>query len=396
MRVILIMITLTSMVLLGCSHAAKSPGTPDFETNLPAQDVSVNAGNAHILAAGTMNILDESVELNRDLKAYLNVTQLVGSYFWFYIDEFIPPDTFRIYLNLHNASGITVWDVCVVFDELFGKVLLNPDSYTDILDPHDVNPFIAFMKEDPNRRFPPIVDHEQMLLQYPSGAEPYIDFYIVAHLGGNAGGVYEIPWVTQDEPLPPKDGLTALRAEVLDHQQDTSSVVALTQALTGGTTTFSLDGDLDHWKAAISNTEQLPIGIHSFLLKASSPASPQYSTYKYFDIEIAEIPTEFERYPIDILNDDVFSHTNTTSTGQHGIASRGSNFYLTFQGHSFTEGAIYFTKSTDNGATWSVSENITSETNGYRELSPSRNSTASYFPVDAPEGTLAIPRLSGV
>jgi hypothetical protein len=355
-------IFMLAVVLAGCS--GNSPTTP---VQTPSQDNP----QVQILASGTMNLENQTVEFNeRSTEGYLNVTSLVGSNFSFTINGIVPPDILDITLRINNVSGLTVHDVCIVFENLYGKTVTNPDSYMDIFGAYDIDPFIAFRKEDPNRAFPPGIDTEQLLLKFPAGSSAMVNFFIIAHLGGNSGGVYELRDWKVDGELTPSGGSATLSVRVKDHQNDVSQVLADTTIFTGGLSTFTKSGtDAEVWQKVISNTAGAPEGTYKILVMGTSPASPSYQTYNYFNVDVVSggdlNPTVFGE-DIGIENDTMYAYTDIVSAGHRGMAVKGNTFYLTFWSTDGSgESAIYFTKSTDGGATWSSAIAVTGEGDGY-------------------------------
>jgi hypothetical protein len=109
-------------IFIGCSGGANQPTAPVSDEMMPAQ----HAGEVQILMSGTMNLDDGTVEFNnRTGDFYMNVTPYVGSDFSWEIVNYAPP-VLTIVLTLTNPTTLTVYDVCIVFDELYGKTVLNP------------------------------------------------------------------------------------------------------------------------------------------------------------------------------------------------------------------------------------------------------------------------------
>ncbi len=348
---------------VGCS--GNSSVVPDSFAEFPSMENNSQHGDVHILATGAMNLETGLVEsYNRTLSPYINVTSLVGSNFSFYINGMIPPDILDITLSINNVSGLIVYDVCIVFDALYGKTVTNPDSYIDIFEPWDINPFIAFRKEDANRAFPPMADTEQLLLKYPGGS-PLVDFIIIAHLGGNTGGVYSIEDWSVGGQLTPDGGTVDVAVSVNDHQMDISTVLADTSALTGGITTFTQAGYPNPWEASISNSEHAPVGVYTIPVMASSPASPAYQTYNFFEIQVSDVSETVFSDDIFIFNPGGANHWAGTE-GRHNMIADGDNFYFTFNSlyvspQYWAKGDIHFVKSTDGGETWSDPARLTNE-----------------------------------
>lgn len=362
----LVSLLIMFVLFIGCSGGGNNPATPPSDEMIPAQQ----AGDVQMLFSGTMNLDDGTVEFNnRTGEFYMDVTPYVGSYFSFQIINVNPP-YLTILMTLTNPTTLTVYDVCIVFDELYGKTVHYPDLYTDIFEPYDINPAIEFRKESWTRTFPPMEDSEELLIEYPGGSA-LVDFFIIAHLGGNTGGVRDffvlgsVGWLFSD------GGTTALVALPHDYQDDVSTVIADTTVFTGDMTVFAEDSGA--WVAEISNTENAPAGTYSILTMANSPSTPQYNTYQYINISVynpGEDPTWFGD-DIDINGDDAFYDTNIRSSGGHAIGCDSDNYYLAFAGDdNVKEGAIYFTKSKD-GDEWMNAKPLTDPRNGLIESYPS-------------------------
>jgi len=368
MRSILLLLSVCLvLILFGCSRHHESP-------MMPASNNDADMGNIIVLASGTMNLDYGTVDNNnRELESYIDVTSIVGSNFTFKIDEYYPPDLLKITLKINNTSPFTVHDVCIVFDELYGKTVLNPDSYIDIFEPWDINPFIAFRKEASYREFPPGVDTEELLLKYPGG-NPFVDFFIIAHLGGNTGGVYEINGWGVGGELTEDGGSAIIGVNTHDHQMNTTTVIADTSVLTGGMTTFQQSGFPNPWTATISNTQHAPWGTYTIPVMAMSPSSPQYHTFNFFEIDVLPSQPAQTRFgeDIPIYGDDILNDFNIVFTDSRSMACEGDNFYLVFcnMNNSFG-GYILFTRSTDGGESWTPVVTLTTPNDDTDEIHPS-------------------------
>ena len=368
MSKVTILLILFLVFAVGCSKNTQTPVAPVTD-DAPLSTSS----DPQILISGTMNLDDGTVEFNeRTPTVFFNVTSLVGSNFRYFINGINPPNVFDITLSINNVSGLTVYDVAIIFTNLYGKSVDNLDSSMDLFGVKQ-NPFIAFRKEVSNRAFPPIPDTEQLLLKYPAGNPPFVDFIIVAHLGGNTGGVYQIGEWNVDGKLTTAGGEATISVRVLDHQNNVVFVSADTTSLTGGFTPLTQTGDPEVWEATISNTLLAPTGIYSIEISSLSPSVPTYITSNVFDIEVF-IPddTQFGT-DIDIIGDQNFPW-NPGERGGHSIVSNGDHFCLVFSQTTppmgDNEGALYFSQSFDAGVSWSPSIRLTSITNDSFENYP--------------------------
>jgi len=290
---------------------------------------------------------------DRTADPYLNITSLLGSNFKFKIDGFTPPNILNITLTLINPSTLTAYDVCIVFEDLYGKKVLNPDGYMDIYGPYDIDPFIAFKKDDPIRAFPPGNDSQPLNVAY--NGNPNVKFFIIAHLGGNTGGVYQISNCFAFGDLTTNGGTATIYADVYDYQGDISYVVADTRIFTGALSFLQPSGSPNPWMASFSNSLGVPVGKYNILVAATSPANPTYKTYNYASVTVAEGMTSFGQ-DISPDGDTEFIIRELYSSGMHSMAVKGDEFYLVFSAFSPIDnhGAVFFTKSVDRGMTWST------------------------------------------
>jgi hypothetical protein len=279
-HVLALLLSIMLLSVLGCSSG--SPTTPTGASNSQPTPDSLNY---QVLSAGVMNLETGTVEPDREAEGYLNVTGLVGSNFRYTINGWSSPGVLDITLSLNNASSLTVNDVYIVFEELTGKKVMNQDGMIDIYGANDLDPFIAFRKESPTRAFPPGLDTEPLLLSYP-GSGIYVSYFIIAHLGGNTGGVWNLTDWTATGSLYPSGGSSDVTVKVWDWQNDVSGVVADTTVLTGGYKVFIKSATPQIWGATIVNSAGAPVGDYSILVRAQSPASPTYSYYKTFTLEV--------------------------------------------------------------------------------------------------------------
>lgn len=342
----IIFLTLVVLALLvaGCSGGGSVPTTPQSDSS-PEQIADTNNHELAILASGTMNLEDGTIEPGEhSASAYMNVTSIVGSNFSFTIDNFTPPDILEITLKINNVSPYTVNDVCIVFENLYGKTVMNPDSYMDIFGPWDLDPFIAFRKDIPNRSFPPGIDTQPLVVKYPGGSA-MVSFFIIAHLGGNTGGVLALTDWNVSGQLTPTGGNATVEVTALDHQQDVAGAYADTSALTGGVTNFTPTGDPLVWTADITNSELAPVGVYTIPAMAFSQSAPMYQTYNFFELEVAEIgesnmqqvgifqkPVEDEWFDVGVQPQGfvyvVADHPDTDNVG--GFPDTGSRTCLQF------------------------------------------------------------------
>ena len=276
------------VAFFGCSNSGSM--TNSTSADLPAStDEALFSNDYQVIASGTMNLSDGTVEPDfRTVDPYMNITGFIGSNFSYTIIGLNPPPfVWEIRLNLTNPTAMTVHDVCIVFENTFGKKVQNEDSYMDIWGPGDLDPYIIFRKEDPIRAFPPGPDTELLFLEWPAGVPANVQYFIIAHFGGNTGSVSQFDNRWWGGQLTIGGGLVDYHIDVVDWQNDINYVIADTTPITGGLTWFTQDlvNPLT-WDANITNSVGAPVGAYSCPIGATSPSSPGYMTYSYIDLEV--------------------------------------------------------------------------------------------------------------
>lgn len=276
---------------LGCSNSS-NPTLP-LENSVPVPVADARDSGTAILGAGTMNLDTGELIQSKDLSGYLNVTPYIGSNFSYRIVKFYQPCYLEVEFSITNPTSLTVWDVCLMFENLYGKSIIYGDGYMDIFQPYDPDPFIMFcMDGDSYYTFPPYETIESTgLIKYPAGASPMVDYFIIAHLGGNTGGVKFVDGEIEDGVLMPDGGTATLGAVAYDYQHNVQLVVADTTPISGGLTFFSPSGEANEWTADITNSQHAPSGDYECWIMAKSPSTPQYNTYRKMTITVSHYPT---------------------------------------------------------------------------------------------------------
>ncbi len=301
MRKMLLLVAAMSllMVYVGCSSSSQLPTQPNYP-NLPQGDNSSN---------GTELLYSGSFEIDLDTQTITRTDDRQSDYIyditWFLPDK-CPGGCFRfaivgvvgtvleIELTMENPLVIQAYDVRVQYLDLFGKTVLNPDSYTDFLGTpiSNVFPFTAFAKELTDRAFPMGpggIDTETMFLDFPPGAGSSVTYAITAHLPGTTGEPYEMTEMTQIGDLTPSGGLATISCRVYDHQDDVSGVYMDATPFTGAPVELLLvAGNPGYYDVEISNTAGTPVGEYTQLIMALSPNPQNISTYNYVVISVVD------------------------------------------------------------------------------------------------------------
>jgi hypothetical protein len=294
------LLILLTMIFMGCSTSNPVlPGRNQPQSDDTVQAVTDLTGDLYqIWMKGTM-VIDPStpdgiVLIDRLSDWNVNITGLLasacpGGCFRFRILDIVGT-VLEIELTLENPTNIQVYDVRLIYENTYGKTVVNPDSYTNMFKPLIIRPFTGFAKQNIDRAFPVgpgAIDTETLFLDFPSSAPANVDYIIVASLPDQTGDPFEINTMVQDGELIPTGGLSEISVYALDHQDDVTSVTVDTSALTGGITNLVPDSIIQYrWIAEITNSEGAPAGSYPCLVTAVSPNQQNVTTYHYFEIAV--------------------------------------------------------------------------------------------------------------
>ena len=286
----------------GCSGGAKTPMSPNDLTLSPTSD----NGERTFITTGTLtidpvNMTIQNVENRRPDLVY-NITGYLGNKcpggcFRFKIVHIVGT-VLEIELTVENPTQFQVYDLRVEYLDLFGKSVLNPDSYTDFLGTPltKIKPFTAFATSSPNRAFPVGpggMDTQALFLDFPPGSISAVNYAITASYPGMCAEPYEINGMNQSGRLTPTGGSAVISCHALDHQNNISVVYLDATPFTGVPKQMIPNAvDPTLFETTISNTQGKPVGIYKQLIMAQSTNSQHISTYNYVDIEVSEITGE--------------------------------------------------------------------------------------------------------
>ena len=283
------------LVFAGCSSSSNNPTQP-AAPDLPEAACSFD-GTA-LCYQGTFEIDLETQAINQienrqsdfvyDITGFLP-DKCPGGCFRFSIVGVVGT-VLEIELTLENPLTIQVYDARVQYLDLFGKTVLNPDSYTDFLGTPitKIYPFTAYAKDVPDRAFPVGpggIDTETMFLDFPPGAPSAVNYAITAHLPGHTPEPYEVSEMSQSGTLTPTGGSAIIRCKVDDHQDNISGVYMNAIPFTGAPVQLIFNDPL--YEVTISNTAGASEGIYNQLMMALSPNPQNISTYNYVEITVS-------------------------------------------------------------------------------------------------------------
>jgi hypothetical protein len=359
---VLILIVFSLIVLGSCSSGNQNPVTSNDsaynydQVNYPATANDLQDGK-NFLGAYIMTFDPETWETevvpDRTTDVFhANITGYLFSppcpakgCFQFTITSWVG-DVLTLDMALANPTSLAPYDVRQIFTNLNGKKVLNPDGYSDIYDPpstpEKINPFIAWAKTKPSRRFPAgpwSIVHEQLILEFPHGASAATGYLFECTLGGNTQEPYLIENQRQYGVLPDAGGTTVVLTDIYDWQNDINKATLDTISINGRVSNFSLISDSNTYRAYVNNYLHRPVGTYPSLIKAESPNTLNVSMYNYVDIEISDAPFSDNQLVSDCINCDA----STEGIGQKALAISSSDVFIAYSDNRMGPG-IYHTR----------------------------------------------------
>jgi len=273
----LILLSLLISLSFGCSSDRSStPLTPSNDANLPT-DLSDDSHG--IMASGTFEINPEDMTIqdvsDRISSFHYNITTFIGGYFRFYIENVSGP-LWTIRLEIENPTALQVHDVRIIYTNLYGKKVANPDGFTNFLDPpggQPYNPFHYFAKEYDNHAFPigpGAIENQELILYWPAGAQWYVTYAIECSLGGNAAEPIKISEIEQVGDITPAGGGKIITCDVDDWQDDISSVWICASDFNSEDVEMYQYGDSNTYIGSLVNLNGVVPGKHIVWIRAES------------------------------------------------------------------------------------------------------------------------------
>lgn len=269
------------------------------------QDIDSDKSERILLGGWTMNFNPEtqtvSVEHLREAKWHFKVTgwlqppncsDCIRVDINSYVDEILDVD-----VTIKNPSMYTPYDLrAIIFDDGIHE-LLNADSWTELWDiplvGFPINPFKAFAKDKPNRRFLPgdeNAETENLQIFCPDGNFA-VQFAVDVSWPGNCAEPYSIENFIQTEPLHDFVGSQAvLEVDVLDWQDDVSQVTLQVVEIIGADPINFEQQSENTWSVTITNNTGAGVGEYTAIIKALSANSGDLALYNFDVVTVSSAP----------------------------------------------------------------------------------------------------------
>jgi hypothetical protein len=300
MRLPVFILSLIILVIMsGCSTGLKSPSNCNIDTFLQTSELPIftDKDETHnLIGTFTMSIdvstLTASCDYDRSASTHYNVTSLIPLPIiqvnsWNPSTQIVDVD-----LLINNPYFLDVYDVkLIVYTDEFGHKLVNFDDWTSLYDiPQGlpINPFLAYGKEFPSRKFSGNSYLNGNLKIYCPGNNFTIRFAVDASYPGNCEEPYSIGVISQDSLYDQIKSASDIRIKVLDWQNDVNSVYLYCPLITGVSLVPFVQIDPERWKLTIENHGAPPGNYDSYLI-AMSAGSGSLALYDQLNIQIQHL-----------------------------------------------------------------------------------------------------------
>ncbi len=293
---------------------------------------------------------------NRVVAKHYNVTPflLPGYVTLKILDWDIANKVLTIEATLENPLPLDGYDVRGILTNMVDARLLNPDDYTkifDLNDPQVANPFRAYAKDDPTRKFygnyalpDQYIKSEIFEIYVPSGI--FASFIVTAAFPDNAHEPYDIVSIEQEGLLYEDGGSLVVTVNVLDWQGITAyEVVIEDNPVTGGDVLLTKIDDTE-WQATITNSGGALGGDYELWVAAWDQVAP-HALYNKFTVRV-ELPQPLWTDPILVAGEQGVDEILPR------LVLRENDYWIIY-----TDGTDALARSSgDGGYTWSEAEII--------------------------------------
>ena len=323
----------TCNALCACSRD-KSPILPAGESDSPGVAEGIQSSR---MLWGMWEISfdpwEQAIKITplRELQAHFNVTAILlppecSDCLVITVNSFDPiTHILDADVTLRNPLALAGHDVRgILFTDDYGHGLTNADDWSALWDVSGgltINPFKAFAKMEDHRLFAPGATHEEnYLLCIPT--PPHwegITFACDASWPSNCAEPYEITNFTQEDIFDEAGSSGEIHIDVLDWQDNVSSVAISVPEITGEETTQLTHQVGDTWGVNLVNNAGAAIGNYTGKIIATSNGSGKNKLYDFVSVVISEYNIAFN--PVDVTPPWI-------NCDQHDICAEGNYLYI--------------------------------------------------------------------
>ena len=264
-----------------------------------AESDKLTGSNTHLLGIWNLTFdrekgTLESIE-NRELSDNHNITQLVNvSYVINSYDPYM--GILEVDVTITNKTAYDAYDLrLIVYTDNLGNRLFNADDWTSLYDiggGAQINPFKAYAKSQPNRKFSGngAKFTERLQLYFPAGFKN-LSYAISASWPGNCSEPYEISNFIQGNLYDQSNSQTDIYVDVYDWQNNVNSVNLWCPSIMLTSTRPFTKISSKSWKITLSNEKAVKAGNYACAVIATSSDSGNLALYDVMNIVVKHTST---------------------------------------------------------------------------------------------------------
>jgi len=308
----IIVVGLISFCILSCSRTSSNmPVSPkdadDFQfmndSYIPAP-YGLDVNKSHVLwgiwdVVGELSDFSITSHPNREVGVHFNITQWIPAP-TIYVRGFDKSTSIiNLDITITNAYTISGYDVrLIVYADALGHKLTNADDWTalyDIPGGLPINPFKAYAKTEPNRKFAKQSQYTENFKIYLPGGNWHFTIAIDASYPSNCGEPYELTNFTQGIILDQLGSSTELEVTAHSWSNDVNSVKLYCPQITGTSLVSFSQIDSENWGYTLTNNTGAASGNYFGYLIAKTSKSGSLALYDEVTIKITPLNSGWAR-----------------------------------------------------------------------------------------------------
>jgi len=293
----LFVLLLAFFAAVGCSSSRHNPITPEKPLANPDLPVVVSDGNTENHSLLGLWSIDFDIENHiatltpdRSPETHYNATSLIPPP-EIIVNSYDPAShVIDVDVTLTNPFNVDVYDVRgIVFVDAVFHYLLNPDNWTplyDIPSGYPVNPFRAFAKSIPNRKFAAHSQQTENFQIYLPQGNTNVQFAIDASYPGNCEEPYLIENFSQDNLFEYAGSSTTATVYAYDWQDNVNHVSLYCPEITNQDLVPFQDAGSNKWELELVNNRGAGVGDYTGWIIAKSSDSANLALYDMVTIKV--------------------------------------------------------------------------------------------------------------
>ena len=305
---ILILILAILLMFVGCSSSRSNPVAPEKPTdslNLPVESMEVIPPNHSLQGIWSISFdtqkLAATITPERILERHYNATSLIPPP-QVTVNSYDPAtNVIDVDVTLENPFNLDVYDVRgIIFIDSVLHYLLNPDDWTPLYDipgGYDVNPFRAFAKSVPNRKFAAHSEQTENFQIYLPQGNRNVLYAVDASYPVNCEEPNAFANFTQENIYENTGSNALVSIDVFDWQNNVNSVNINSPEITGQPLVPFQQAGGNRWRLNLVNNTGARYGEYDSWIIAKSSNSGTLALYHRVSIVVSPGIDSEPRHP---------------------------------------------------------------------------------------------------